>query len=188
MNMDIILTKAIYNLPHVLLTDNFFKFLSVIGNTALIWWILMAAVLIFYEEKRHKEFIVLFTLTILLSSFITNSVLKNYFQRPRPMLSISKVRLDKSRLAIEMNDYPSDFSFPSFHATISFAAAVVLAYFDKRRKPFFYIMAILISFSRIYLGYHYFLDVIIGAFVGAFISKFILFSYETWSKRIARSA
>lgn len=188
MIMDQVLTKAIFNLPHTLLTDNFFKFLSVIGNTALVWWILMGIVLMIYEEKKHKEFIVLFTLTLLLTSFITSGILKNYFHRPRPMLSISKMNLNKSLITIDLNDYPSDFSFPSYHAAVSFAAAVVLSYFDKRRKKIFYITAILISFSRIYLGYHYFFDVIIGALIGAVIAKFILISYETWGKRITRSS
>ncbi|EKE14348.1 MAG: hypothetical protein ACD_12C00559G0006, partial [uncultured bacterium] len=56
----------------------------------------------------------------------------------------------------------------------AFAAATVLAYFDKKRRWFYYSAALLISYSRIYLGCHYFFDVIIGALIGFLISKLVV--------------
>lgn len=72
------------------------------------------------------------------------------------------------------NICPADFSFPSAHASTAFAAAAVLTYFDRKRRWFYYLVAILISFSRVYLGCHYFLDIFFGALLGYAVSKLVL--------------
>ena len=62
---------------------------------------------------------------------------------------------------------PHDGSFPSGHAATSFACATVLASFAPRASPLFYLLAVAISFSRIYVGAHWTFDVMGGYAVGA---------------------
>ena len=68
---------------------------------------------------------------------------------------------------------PSDFSFFSGHASTSFAVTV-LVYLLLRDKVkwagTFFIWPILFSYSRLYLGVHFPLDVIVGALVGSFLA------------------
>jgi undecaprenyl-diphosphatase len=61
---------------------------------------------------------------------------------------------------------PGGSSFPSGHTATSFACATVLAFFVPRAAPAFYLLALAIGFSRIYVGVHWPLDVLGGAVLG----------------------
>jgi undecaprenyl-diphosphatase len=65
---------------------------------------------------------------------------------------------------------PHDASFPSGHAATSFAAATVLSLARPRWAPAFYLVALAIGFSRIYVGVHYPLDILGGAVLGVAIA------------------
>jgi undecaprenyl-diphosphatase len=61
---------------------------------------------------------------------------------------------------------PLDASFPSGHAATSFAAATVLSFARPRWAPAFFLLALAIGFSRVYVGVHYPLDIAGGAVLG----------------------
>ena len=61
---------------------------------------------------------------------------------------------------------PTDAAFPSGHAATSFAAATVLSFARPRWAPAFYLLALAIGFSRVYVGVHYPLDIVGGAVLG----------------------
>lgn len=153
--------------PHSPFFDAFFSFLSLSGGFA-VWGIILILLLILYEEKRNHVFLFYFLLGCSSTYLLVNNILKNIFIRTRPFL----------------NDVcPRDFSFPSTHAATAFAAAAMLSYFDKKRSGFYYLLAFLISYSRIYLGCHYLFDVVIGGLTGYLIVKIILFAKLSYRKR-----
>jgi undecaprenyl-diphosphatase len=87
------------------------------------------------------------------------SPLKEFVARPRPyavLTGIHPVLVEKS------------FSFPSYHATVAFMAATIMSFFFRPRYIFF-IFAVTIAFSRVYLGVHYPSDALAGAGLGAMI-------------------
>lgn len=152
------------HLPHSLFTDWFALWLSGIGVGGLIWLLISIWVFLKVEKKDHWFFLPVIVATAI-SEFAANIALKDFFARNRPPLSLG---------AIFVSTPPNDYSFPSGHATFAWALAVVLAGKEPRAKYLFYILAILISLSRIYLGVHYPADVIYGSLVGVVIGWFSL--------------
>ena len=133
--------------------------ITAFGNQILL--ILAASVTIIFAIKKHRKEAVLFCLAIAMGA-VLNSTFKLMAQRPRPTLS---------PLIVEKS-----YSFPSGHAMNSFIFYALLAYFSYhffRNKAMSIFVSIacgilifLIGFSRIYLGVHYFTDVIAGYIAG----------------------
>lgn len=73
---------------------------------------------------------------------------------------------------------PSDFTFPSMHSSISFALATVYAYHHPRSAWIAYALALLISYSRIFLRCHYGIDVVMGALLGFIVASVIVRIYR----------
>lgn len=65
-----------------------------------------------------------------------------------------------------LSTLPGSPSFPSGHATMSFALAAFLAALHPRLRWPLYGLAAVIAVSRAYLGVHYWLDVAAGAALG----------------------
>ena len=69
---------------------------------------------------------------------------------------------------------PHDHSFPSGHAATSFACATVLTALLPRAAPAFYVLALAIGYSRVYVGVHWPLDVVGGAVLGVATALLLL--------------
>jgi undecaprenyl-diphosphatase len=70
---------------------------------------------------------------------------------------------------------PLDLSFPSGHAATSFAGATLLSAFLPRLRLPLYLLAALVAWSRVYVGVHYPLDIVVGAVLGTVVA--LLFVY-----------
>jgi undecaprenyl-diphosphatase len=88
--------------------------------------------------------------------------LKSLIDRPRPPL-----RYPEPKTLVPL---PHDASFPSGHASTSFAAATMLSLSFPRFAPYLYVLAVAIAFSRVYVGVHYPLDVVGGAGLGVLVA------------------
>ena len=125
-------------------------------------WAVVVLLILFVDLRQGLEAAVV-ALPALWATMITvNVVLKPIFRRRRPFIAFVKARVIGTR--------PRDFSFPSGHAAAGFAGAVLLGMFLPRWAPLFYLFALAVSFSRIYLGVHYPSDVVMGAFAGSVLA------------------
>lgn len=111
----------------------------------------------------------------LLANFLLNKYLKLTFRLPRP----SK---------IPWKEFGTPYGFPSGHAqTIAF----VTAYFtlekgEPRSNISFFLVLLtgLVSYSRIFLGYHYFYDVLGGSGIGVLTGFLYWKGKEIWENRL----
>jgi undecaprenyl-diphosphatase len=142
------------HLPHTVLLDEIARFFSGIGTWGAVW---IGIVFIFFlrEEKKDHTFF-LPALFVSAGAIFSEFVLKVLVARPRPTVEMGA-------LIIESAD---NFSFPSSHAFFAFAFAYLLSHMERRCTVWFYLLAICIALSRIYLGVHYPLDIIVGALLG----------------------
>jgi undecaprenyl-diphosphatase len=81
---------------------------------------------------------------------------------------------------------PHSDSFPSGHTATSFACATVLSAFVPRAAPAFYVLALAIGYSRIYVGVHWPLDVVGGAVLGIATALLLLAVTRRRSVRLRR--
>ncbi len=127
-------------------------------------WVAIAIFLLIYggSPERFKVFYGL--IAAIISIFICK-VLKIVIRRQRPAMT------DKVRVTVKPWDL---FSFPSGHSALSFALALMVAVnYPLYAVPVF-IFAILVSFSRVYFGTHYPLDVVVGSMIGLIFAGIIL--------------
>jgi membrane-associated phospholipid phosphatase len=90
-----------------------------------------------------------------------NTAIKQIVKRPRPQLEGLP----------QLTPVVSKLSFPSAHATTSFAAAACYSSVLPQAAPLFYAAAVFFMLSRPYLGVHYPSDVVSGAVLGTVIGR-----------------
>jgi undecaprenyl-diphosphatase len=123
---------------------------------------------------RRKPLMVLgVILVVAFSDSLCYFVLKPLFGRLRPFDMLSAVHLYKGSWSItgtvSQVEGIHSLSLPSSHATNVFAASFFLSYHIRPWWPLFYVVALAVAYSRVYLGVHYPLDVFFGAIVGSLL-------------------
>jgi undecaprenyl-diphosphatase len=129
--------------------DWLWEALSRIGMYGAVW--LALGVVLAVVHRRPSS--ALWALAAYLTAALSASGLQAAIPRERPRLPTLLPR-------------PGTHSFPSGHATTSFACAALLAAVEPRLRVPLYVLAALIAFSRLEVGVHFPLDVIAGSALG----------------------
>lgn len=165
------LQNSIFDVSMPIITDKYYFLILV-----------LMAFMVIRDKKSALVPILLAIISVALSDWISNG-LKHVIERPRPYYVLESVRLLVGR--------GDSFSMPSNHAANASAVILALSYqsaenlkrFNRWMLWMLLAIALLVGFSRIYIGVHYLSDVIIGAFVGISVSAFVISLYKRASSR-----
>ena len=170
-------------LNQIITTDtDLFLFLNNIHNSffdiimkfasAKFTWIPLYLLVLFFIFKKHKLKIgslifILIIISITIADQSSVHIFKNVFLRLRPCFN-PEIKNIVHTISLPGGKY----GFVSSHAANSFAFAVfsLLIFKNKNYTIFILIWAFFVSYSRIYLGVHYPLDILGGALLGSLIS------------------
>ncbi|TMM56128.1 phosphatase PAP2 family protein [Maribacter algarum] len=140
-------------------------------TTNFLTWIplFLFIIILLYRMYKPKEGFWVFLSFLSMLIVVTGVIFftKEYFGRLRPVNDSSLNNL--LRVLIK----PSDYSFISGHAASSFAITTLAALYLKKETKWIFLLLlwpILFSFSRMYLGVHYPLDILSGMLVGTFFA------------------
>ena len=173
------------------LDSKLFLFLNNLGTTKFdAFWLSLSKIeanivmylflifLFFHIKKLRPKFLYIFYLLFVIALMITitdqgSNFFKDSFQRLRPCYNESIS--DSLRLVKE--NCGGKYGFFSAHASNSFSLAIFFGLLFKNRIRYMIIIttvyASLISYSRIYLGVHFPIDIIVGSSFGIFVGFFI---------------
>ena len=136
-------------------------------------WIPLYIYLIYLLWKNdQKNFFINITIciiSVLISDFITSSLMKPYFERLRPCQDNTMIEFINI-----VSGCGEKFSFASSHASSTFSLASIFFLISKSKFKLLFLWSSLIGYSRIYLGVHFFMDVTIGFLVG-FLTSFLIY-------------
>jgi undecaprenyl-diphosphatase len=137
--------------------DKIMLAISFIGS----WiFILIFLVTLLLWEKGKQNYIPVLIISFTVSMFLTY-ILKGIIPRSRPGINPLEIKQDNS--------------FPSGHATAAFTGVPIINKIFPFFKHFWIVLAILIAFSRLYLGVHYLSDIVAGSLLGYGIATFFMY-------------
>lgn len=169
LELDTALFYVFNNLPHNRYTDGLAALIHVATYGGTIYYPIALA---FLFSKRPK--LVLLAKLGFIAGFsgwlVTEVIVKHIVGRLRPYQTLDVFFLTPP---------PMSYSFPSGQTATAFMIATLflLILQGKRRwiTGLMFAFAVLVGIDRMFMGHHYFFDVLVGGMIGSFMAWFIYF-------------
>lgn len=155
--------------------DVFFAYATYLGDG--VFFVLVCVIVLIYNRRVGFLAFASFALSSLISLFLKTIV---FSSSPRPLRffehSINEYHIIKG---LDIYSYNS---FPSGHTISAFALFSLMAFIDKRKERgwFFFLLAALTGYSRVYLFQHFVEDTYVGSLIGTASSVLLYWVMYGW--------
>ncbi len=161
---DVALFRMVNHWPH----PPFFNLLAIFLHYATRGMLIYVSLsLVLLIQKKYQAVFFIFA-SMAITEVIADLILKQLIHRPRPFVEIAGT--------LALSPLPSSYSFPSAQTAVAFAVAMACRLIFKNKGwRYTWVWAGLVAIDRVYMGHHYPLDVLSGAFLGVTVPYLILF-------------
>ncbi|MFZ6017016.1 MAG: glycosyltransferase family 39 protein [Nitrospirota bacterium] len=175
MSLSEIDTSIFFSINHTLQNNLFDAIMPFITSRAYLLF-LPLFIYLFFKDRKKAGIALAITFASLALSDWSSYILKQIFERPRPCNMLEGVHL--------LIGCSRSYSMPSNHTANAFAFATPFyILFKERLRYTFIIVALLVGFSRVYVGVHYPSDVLAGALLGVVLAISVISLYNWSSER-----
>jgi membrane-associated phospholipid phosphatase len=163
-------------------TDYFFRYYTNVGDG--VFYALVVIGLMFYKYRYAIIAAVTFLVSSLFAQFLKRFIFTEEY-RPVRFFREAGVKFH----IVDGVQLHSNNSFPSGHATTAFSIFCLLSilYVDKRYGVLFFILALLASYSRIYIGQHFFADIYAGSIIGVVTTLITFYLLDNYFDRLDKN-
>ena len=166
------------NIRNAPVADLFFTYATYFGDGA--FFVIICVILLIYNRRVGAMAFASFALSSLTSLFLKLIIFPG---RLRP-LKFFEHSTYQYRVIEGLNIYSYN-SFPSGHTISAFALFSLLAFIDSRRGRgwFWFLLAALTGYSRVYLFQHFVEDVYAGSLIGTTASIIVYLTLSQWAQK-----
>ncbi len=163
------------------LFDVFFPYITEKRNFYIPFFIVITVLLIKAKDRKKAGIILgLAILTLAIADPLCVRILKPLFHRLRPchpsyFQDGKHVFLAQGHFLLGTR---ISLSLPSAHAMNNFSQAMHLALWYPKRRAWFFTIASLVAFSRVYVGVHYPFDIFLGSILGLAVGASVFYGYQ----------
>lgn len=159
-NADLKLLRVMRTRGHHPAVEKAAQVIAKSGDNGYLWIVIGTAGVIF-DSRRRRQWLTSGLIGPI--AIVVNFGVKLIFKRPRPVLEDLP----------PLGGAPSSLSFPSAHATASFASATAISRIAPELRYAAFTAAVLMALTRPYLGMHYPSDVLAGVALGTTVGALL---------------
>ncbi len=165
--------------------NTFFEYITYLGDGIFV--ISIGLILLFINVRKSLTVLLAYGL----SAGFTQAIKYAFFgDVDRPQLVFWQQHLPINLVTGMAEEQHIHHSFPSGHATAAFALFFCLGFLSEKysSKVIFFLLALTVAFSRVYLSQHFFEDITAGSFIAVFFSTLVcgFFYFSSTSKKLEK--